>query len=39
MAMAERLLAKSIELTQDWLVEFKEPSPEDFKLRRLDKNL
>lgn len=38
MAMAERLLERSIELTQDWLVEFKEPSPEDFKLRRLDEN-
>ena len=38
MAMADRLLEKSIELTSDWLVEFKEPSAEDFKLRRMDEN-
>ena len=37
-AMANRLLDTSIELTQDWLVEFKEPQAEDFKLRRLDQN-
>lgn len=30
--MAERLLHKSIELTADWLVEFKEPRKEDFEL-------
>lgn len=36
--MAERLLEKSIELTQDWLVEFREPTAEDFKLRRKDRN-
>ena len=30
MAMADRLLEKSIELTADWLVEFKEPQAEDF---------
>ena len=35
-AMAERLLDTSIELTRDWLVEFKAPTPEDFKLRRRD---
>ena len=35
-AMADRLLQASIGLTQDWLVEFREPSPEDFKLRRMD---
>jgi NAD(P)-dependent dehydrogenase (short-subunit alcohol dehydrogenase family) len=31
MAMAERLFAASIELTGDWLVEFREPQAEDFK--------
>jgi NAD(P)-dependent dehydrogenase (short-subunit alcohol dehydrogenase family) len=31
MAMAERLLQASIELTSDWLVEFREPTAEDFK--------
>jgi NAD(P)-dependent dehydrogenase (short-subunit alcohol dehydrogenase family) len=31
MAMAERLLHKSIELTSDWLVEFKEPRKQDFE--------
>ena len=30
MAMADRLMDKTIELTQDWLVEFKEPKAEDF---------
>ncbi len=30
MAMADRLLAKSIELTADWLVEFREPRADDF---------
>jgi len=38
MAMADRLLEKSIELTRDWLVEFKEPSADDFRLRRMDEN-
>lgn len=33
MAMAERLLETSIDLTQEWLVEFREPTAEDFKLR------
>ena len=37
-AMADRLLETSIELTQDWLVEFREPKAEDFKLRRMDQN-
>ena len=37
-AMADRLLETSIELTQDWLVEFREPTAEDFKLRRMDQN-
>ena len=37
-AMANRLLETTIELTQDWLVEFKEPQAEDFKLRRMDQN-
>jgi hypothetical protein len=36
--MANRLLETTIELTQDWLVEFKEPQAEDFKLRRMDQN-
>jgi NAD(P)-dependent dehydrogenase (short-subunit alcohol dehydrogenase family) len=31
MAMADRLLDKSIELTSDWLVEFREPRAEDFQ--------
>jgi hypothetical protein len=31
MAMAERLLQTSIELTSDWLVEFKEPTKQDFE--------
>ena len=31
MAMADRLLEKTIELTADWLVEFKEPRAEDFR--------
>ena len=30
MAMADRLLQASIELTSDWLVEFKAPTKEDF---------
>lgn len=30
MAMADRLLQTSIDLTSDWLVEFKEPTKEDF---------
>ena len=30
-AMAEQLLHKSIELTQDWLVEFKKPNWDDFE--------
>ena len=30
MAMADRLLDTSIELTRDWLVEFKKPTKEDF---------
>ena len=34
MAMADRLLEKSIELTADWLVEFREPRAEDFQPRR-----
>ena len=34
MAMANRLLEKSIELTADWLVEFREPRAEDFQPRR-----
>ncbi len=38
MSMADRLLETSIELTRDWLVEFKEPSAEDFKLRRMDQD-
>lgn len=38
LAMADRLLETSIELTQDWLVEFREPTAEDFKLRRKDVN-
>lgn len=38
MTMADRLLETSIELTRDWLVEFREPSAEDFKLRRMDEN-
>ncbi|MEJ2274521.1 MAG: SDR family NAD(P)-dependent oxidoreductase [Woeseiaceae bacterium] len=29
-AMAERLLEASIGLTEDWLVEFRQPQPEDF---------
>lgn len=37
-AMAGRLLETSIELTRDWLVEFKAPSADDFKLRRMDEN-
>lgn len=35
-AMADRLLEKSIELTADWLVEFREPRAEDFQPRRGD---
>ena len=31
MAMADRLLDKTIELTADWLVEFREPRAEDFR--------
>jgi hypothetical protein len=31
LAMANRLLEKSIELTRDWLVEFKAPTADDFK--------
>ncbi len=31
MAMADRLLEKTIELTADWLVEFREPRAEDFR--------
>jgi NAD(P)-dependent dehydrogenase (short-subunit alcohol dehydrogenase family) len=31
MAMADRLLDKTIELTADWLVEFKEPRADDFR--------
>ena len=38
MAMAQELLDTSIELTRDWLVEFKEPTADDFKLRRMDEN-
>lgn len=30
LAMAQRLLQSSIELTSDWLLEFKEPTKEDF---------
>jgi hypothetical protein len=30
--MAERLLQTSIDLTADWLIEFKEPKKEDFDL-------
>jgi NAD(P)-dependent dehydrogenase (short-subunit alcohol dehydrogenase family) len=37
-AMADRLLETSIELTRDWLVEFREPTADDFKLRRMDEN-
>lgn len=36
LAMAERLLDVSIELTNDWLVEFKEPTKEDFAWPRGD---
>jgi NAD(P)-dependent dehydrogenase (short-subunit alcohol dehydrogenase family) len=32
MAMAEKLLQASIELTANWLVEFKEPRKQDFEL-------
>ncbi len=31
LAMANRLLEQSIELTRDWLVEFKAPTADDFK--------
>ncbi|MBT8108628.1 MAG: SDR family NAD(P)-dependent oxidoreductase [Gammaproteobacteria bacterium] len=34
MAMADRLLDTTIELTADWLVEFREPRAEDFQPRR-----
>lgn len=34
MAMADRLLDKTIELTAEWLVEFREPRAEDFRPRR-----
>ena len=30
--MAGKLLQKSIDLTADWLVEFREPKKEDFDL-------
>ena len=33
LAMAERLLQASIDLTADWLVEFREPRAEDFQPR------
>jgi NAD(P)-dependent dehydrogenase (short-subunit alcohol dehydrogenase family) len=33
MAMADRLLDRSIELTRDWLVDFKAPTAEDFERR------
>ncbi len=38
MAMADRLLEASIELTADWLVEFKEPRKEDFSIRNPKEN-
>jgi hypothetical protein len=31
LGMANKLLEKSIELTSDWLVEFKAPTADDFK--------
>ena len=37
--MAERLLQKSIELTANWLIEFKEPKKEDFELRNRSKKV
>lgn len=38
MAMADRLLEASIELTSDWLVEFKEPRKEDLGIRNQKEN-
>ena len=38
MAMADRLLQASIELTGDWLIEFREPTKEDFAWPRKDKD-
>jgi NAD(P)-dependent dehydrogenase (short-subunit alcohol dehydrogenase family) len=37
MDMAEKLLQTSIELTADWLVEFKEPRKEDFEIGKRKK--
>ncbi len=37
-AMADRLLDASIELTRDWLVEFREPQAEDFEWPRREQS-